>query len=239
VMVVGLLLCSALLIRAMSGRRPFAAPAIDLTFPMNGGTYHAVSAGSAGLLNAHLATLSEPRFRPWRGQSYGIDLVRLNRWGFRARGAMPRSPAAYVIYGDSVHAPCDGTVVEASDGLADLRPPSPDREHMAGNHVLLDCGGTWVLLGHLRQRSVRIRRGDSVRTGAFLGSVGNTGNSSEPHLHIHAQRPGSAAAPLSGDPVPITFGGRHLVRNARLRTPLSGEHGAFRDSSAILYTRGR
>jgi murein DD-endopeptidase MepM/ murein hydrolase activator NlpD len=45
----------------------------------------------------------------------------------------------------------------------------------------------FALLGHLRRGSVRVRRGDRVRAGDLLGRVGNSGNSTEPHLHFHVQ----------------------------------------------------
>lgn len=51
--------------------------------------------------------------------------------------------------------------------------------------------------------------------GTPLGQVGNSGGSSEPHLHVHAQRPGMADAPLSGAPIPSLIEGRFLVRNDR------------------------
>ena len=60
------------------------------------------------------------------------------------------------------------------------------------------------------------RAGDRVATGDPLAQVGNTGNTGEPHLHIHAQLPGSRDVPLGGDPVPITIRGRYLVRTARI-----------------------
>jgi murein DD-endopeptidase MepM/ murein hydrolase activator NlpD len=47
----------------------------------------------------------------------------------------------------------------------------------------------------------------------LLGYVGNSGNTDEPHLHIHVQRPGPPSAPLSGEPRSVTFDGRFLVRN--------------------------
>ena len=145
-----------------------------------------------------------------------MDLVKLNAWGLRAGGLAPRDPAAYSIFGDPVSAPCSGTVVQALDGLADLSPPQIDREHMAGNHVLLECGDVWVLLGHFQEGSVRVREGDAVKVGQELGRVGNTGNTDEPHLHVHAQRAGTTEAPLGGDPLPIRLDGRYLARNARI-----------------------
>jgi len=207
-------LAIVLAIYALAGRRPPREPAIDLIFPLRGMGYSVVNGGSTQLVNAHRVTLIGERFRPYRGQSYAVDLVRLNRWGLRASGFLPRAPGAYVIFGDSVFAPCAGTVIEAVDGLPDMPPPTTDRKHMAGNHVLLDCGKAWVLVGHLREGSVRVRTGDRVQSDDLLGAVGNSGNSGEPHLHIHAQRPGTKEAPFSGDPLPIRFEGRDLVRNA-------------------------
>ena len=98
-----------------------------------------------------------------------------------------------------------------------LPAPQRDREHMAGNHVLLACGDVEVLLGHFQQGSVRVREGEMVDAGQEVGRVGNTGNTDEPHLHIHAQRPGPPDAPLGGDPLPVRLGGRYLARNALVR----------------------
>jgi hypothetical protein len=49
--------------------------------------------------------------------------------------------------------------------------------------------------------------------------VGNSGNTGEPHLHVHAQRPGSASAPLGGAPLQILFDGRFPVRGDRIEVP--------------------
>jgi hypothetical protein len=190
---------------------------VQLSFPLRGGTYLVLNGGGHELINSHLATLSGDRFRPWRGQSYGVDVVKVDELGLRAPGIRPRDPAVYAIFGEPLYAPCTGEVVAASDGAPEMPPPQKDRQHMAGNHVLLDCEGTWVLLGHMQKGSVRVRQGEKVATGQQIGRVGNTGNTDEPHLHIHAQRPGTAEAPLSGDPLPLRFGDRYPVRNARIR----------------------
>jgi peptidase M23-like protein len=215
VRLVALVLLAVVLGHVLAGRRPPVEP-VSLAWPFEHGTYLVANGGADELLNAHLKTLAGPRFRPFRGQSYGVDFVALNDWGLRARGIAPRDPAAYVIFGAKVLAPCAGVVLGAVDGFRDLAPPDPDRAHLAGNHVLLDCGPVWVLLGHLRRGSVAVRAGERVQIGQPMGRVGNTGNTSEPHLHIHAQRAGSADAPLSGEPVPIAFQGRYPVRNARM-----------------------
>ena len=64
-----------------------------------------------------------------------------------------------------------------------------------------------------------MQTGASVAVGDRLGSVGNSGNTGEPHLHVHAQRPGPVGAPLGGDPLPLLFGGRFPVRGARIVSP--------------------
>jgi hypothetical protein len=57
-----------------------------------------------------------------------------------------------------------------------------------------------------------------VLAGALLGRVGNAGNTSEPRLHIHAQRPSTDAMPVGGAPLPVRIGGRHLARDDRIRS---------------------
>ena len=64
--------------------------------------------------------------------------------------------------------------------------------------------------------SVRVHPGDYVTLDTPLGAVGNSGNSGEPHLHVHAQRAGRIWDPFSGDPLPVRFDGRYLVRNDRV-----------------------
>jgi len=113
--------------------------------------------------------------------------------------------------------PSGMTIVEAVDGFRDMPPPEPDRSHMTGNHVILECAAAWVLLGHLQQGTVEARAGQAVEVGQRLGRIGNSGNTGEPHLHIHAQRPGTSGAPFGGDPIPFRLDGRYLVRNSRVR----------------------
>ncbi len=211
---------------AWSARRA-PADVVDVTMPVREGTYLVVNGGGHVLVNAHLNTLSGERFAPYRGQSYGVDLVRVNALGLRARGLLPDDPTAYVIFGDPVRAPCAGRVVVAHDGLPDLPPPTVDRAHLAGNHVILACERAWVVLGHLRNGSLQVRVGDDVHEGQHLGHVGNSGNTGEPHLHIHAQRPGTDAAPLGGEPLPIGLDGRVLARNDRIVTAAGTRESPF------------
>ena len=210
---------------ALRSRTAPAERAVTLSFPLEPGAYLVVNGGSDIFTNAHLMTLdaSIPRFHEWRGQSYGVDIVKLDRFGLHAHGVLPADPKAYSIYRARVLAPCAGQVLMAVDGLPDMQVPEVDRDHLAGNHVMLRCvdpnTNADVLLGHLRPGSVLVRAGASVAVGDWLGSAGNSGNSGEPHLHVHAQRPGPVGAPLGGDPLPVVFGGRFALRGDRIQSP--------------------
>jgi hypothetical protein len=204
---------------AICARWPPAAQMIELEFPLHGRTYLVANGGSTDLVNAHVQTLTAPQFRDYRGQSYGVDIVKVNALGLRSNGVLPADPRRYEIFGEPIHAPCSGEVLRAEDGLPDMPPPQPDRGHLPGNFVFMECDGVHVLLGHMERGTVHVRAGERVQAGAVLGQVGNSGNSNEPHLHIHAQRPANGAAFLSGDPLPVRLNGRFLVRNDRVQAP--------------------
>ena len=88
---------------------------------------------------------------------------------------------------------------------------------MAGNFVFMDCEGVHILMGHMERGTVRVGPREQIRVGVVVGNVGNSGNTSEPHLHIHAQRPAESDAFLSGDPLAVRLDGRFLVRNDRVK----------------------
>lgn len=203
---------------ALAGRTPPPAPLVELAFPLERGTYLVVNGGSDLSINAHMKTLDAavPRFLAWRGQSYGVDIVQIDTLGLRASGWQPSDPSAYRIYGGRVRAPCAGEIVAATDSLPDMQVPHADRAHMLGNHVILRCRQADVVLAHLRSGSIVVASGARIGIGATIAEVGNTGNSDEPHLHIHAQEPGPAIQPIAGTPLPMRFDGRYLVRNDRV-----------------------
>jgi hypothetical protein len=176
---------------------------VRFTFPLRDGRYYVAHGGNSLLVNYHNVN---------RAQRYALDIVAIDATGLRARGVYPSDVSRYQIFGKRVYSPCDGTVVEAVDGLPDQIPPETDREHLAGNHIVIACQGVKVLLAHLKNNSLAVQAGTTVVTGQPVGQVGNSGNTTEPHLHIHAV-PADTANILEGEGVPILFDEKFPVRN--------------------------
>lgn len=192
---------------ALRGRR-LREPALELAFPLRGGTFIVGQGGASRLVNYHYGHPS---------QRYALDILMLNRAGLRARWLYPKRLDRYAIWGAAVVSPCDGIVAAAVDGFPDHGPWDRDPVNRAGNHVALEHEGATIYLAHLMQGSLLVRAGDRVRAGQPLARVGNSGNTTEPHLHIHAEQ-GAWPGRFSGMPgLPIRFGGRFLVRNDRVR----------------------
>ena len=84
--------------------------------------------------------------------------------------------------------PGSGTVVTVISNLPDNPPGVMDPTNPPGNFVVLDLGHKeYALLAHMQEGSVVVAEGDEVRPGQRIGLCGNSGNTSEPHLHFHLQ----------------------------------------------------
>jgi murein DD-endopeptidase MepM/ murein hydrolase activator NlpD len=162
-------------------------------------------------------------------QRFAIDWVRLFEDGRTFRGD-PRNNDSYRAFGAKVLAVADGVVIDTLDGLPENVPDPVARAvpitpaSVSGNYILQDLGdAAYAVYAHLQPGSLRVRKGDRVRRGQVLALVGNTGNSSEPHLHFHiADRPSA----IDAEGIPYAFASFALeaepgVVTAALR-PLGG-----------------
>ncbi len=116
----------------------------------------------------------------------------------------------YGCYGIPVLAPASGTVTVAHDGEVDARPGVLAGMSVppTGNHVAirLDTTGTYLVLAHFKPGSVAVAVGDHVAEGQVVGLCGNSGNTSEPHIHIHHQRQDPAEVPVGfAEGLPLYF----------------------------------
>ena len=170
------LLASVFLAASLVGTVSSPRDAVRIGVPFTD-RWEVASGGRSALVNNHW-TLAVQRD--------AIDFVRLVD-GKTYRGDRSRLEN-FFSFGQPLVAVADGRVTEAVDAHPDLPVGGNTWHDMAGNHVIIDIGdGHYVLYGHMKLGSVRVRVGDQVRRGQLIGQVGDSGNSDEPHLHIQVQ----------------------------------------------------
>ncbi len=113
----------------------------------------------------------------------------------------------YGCWGVEVVAPTAARVHLAHDGEMDLTPGPPGLPlQPLGNHVVLALPEGYLVLAHLQKDSVRVREGEQVAEGQPLGRCGNSGNTSEPHIHMHLQRQDPRGRPVNfSEGLPLFF----------------------------------
>ena len=94
----------------------------------------------------------------------------------------------YYAFGKEILAPAAGEVVMVVDGIYDNIPGKMNPDFVTGNTIVIKLkDGEFLWLAHLKKHSIKVAEGDKVEKGELLGLCGNSGNSSEPHLHMHIQ----------------------------------------------------
>lgn len=154
----------------------------------------------------HIRALLPINGRLRLAQRFAIDWEQVDDTGRLVNGDLS-VPENYVIYGKPALAVADGEVVAVLDGLPDQTPGDlPEGLTFAeadGNHVVLKIAeGIYVLYAHFAPGSVTVQTGDRVTKGDVLGLVGNSGNTSAPHLHLHVMDGPSA---LDANGLPYVF----------------------------------
>lgn len=193
------------------------APAVRIAPPLAGEGW--LDGDSCCDLGAHRGAVSPIDGRLWAPERYAIDYVRLDAAG-RFMTGDPTRLESYPYYGSDVLAVADGPVVANVTNLPQ-QPPGANPSGLAlaeygGNHVVQDIGGgRYAFYAHLQPGNpLNLAVGQVLRRGQVLGKLGNSGNSSAPHLHFHVMdRPD----PLASNGVPYAFDAFTLA--ARVTSP--------------------
>lgn len=99
-----------------------------------------------------------------------------------------RTNEDYYAFGKELIAPCDGEIVLVVDGIKDNVPGQMNTFNVGGNTVIIKTANKeFLVLCHFKHQSIKVKEGQKIKQGDLLGLCGNTGNSSEAHLHFHIQ----------------------------------------------------
>lgn len=187
---------------ALAVRPPFAGP--------RNGAWLTVWGGTNAARNYHVVSPSQAR-------AYDFLVVKDGR----SYAGPADQLASYHCWGQSVLAAADGVVTEAVGDLPDQAIGASDPANAAGNHVVIaHAPDRHSLVAHLQRGSVTVKPGERVRAGAVLGRCGNSGNTSEPHVHFHLQTGATFANPgtaISASFTGLTINGRSAVAGEPLR----------------------
>ncbi|HVI43375.1 MAG TPA: M23 family metallopeptidase [Chitinophaga sp.] len=202
-----LIICNVLYFTGTTGN----LATITLDYPLKSGKYFVLQGGKGLPTNVFHFSL--------RGAVYAMDIVKLNKWGGRANRIFSKRLEDYEIFNDTVYAPCDGLVLRAYSTNPDNIPPAMERGPKNTNQVLLEGKDCYFFAAHLKMNGVFVKEGQYVKTGDPLGLVGNSGFSTEPHLHIqtHAKTPGVPW--YQAKPLYMLFKGKGYLLNEEMNIP--------------------
>ncbi len=122
-----------------------------------------------------------------KAQKNAFDFVITDAKGksFRTDG---KTNEDYYAFGKEIIAPCDGEIVEAVDGVKENKPGEMNPIYVPGNSIMFKTSNNeFILFAHFKNHTIAVKEGQKVKKGQLLGLCGNTGNSSEPHLHFHIE----------------------------------------------------
>lgn len=166
---------------------------------------------------------------PHGGQRYAADIL---LWQDGSTAVAPGTDNThYHAFGQPYLAPVSGTVAIVLDDLEDIAPQGPGNptDHLAGNHIVIETEGGFVFLAHCMNGSILVQPGDSVQAGDVVAAIGNSGNTSEPHVHIHAQTSWDLFDPEAVG-IPIIY--ENVLVNGELQESTSPLHGTIMEQSS-------
>jgi murein DD-endopeptidase len=184
--------------------------------PLRGGVW--LTGNGPAAESGHRRALIATGGTPTIAQRFAIDFVKLGADSTTFSGDRLKNES-YYAYGNDALAVADGIVVATKDGIPQNVPGVTSRavpitlETVGGNHVVIDLGkGRFAFYAHLQPGSLKVKVGDQVKRGQVVGLVGNSGNSTEPHLHFHV---GDGISPLGSEGIPYEIDSFEIVGHCR------------------------
>ncbi len=144
-------------------------------------------------------------------QRFALDIMIIkNGRSFKNDG---KKLSDYHCFNRKILAPGSGTIVTVENSLKDNSIGVMDSKHPFGNHVWIDHqNGEYTMLGHMKKGSLKVKSLEKVVAGQELGLCGNSGNTSEPHIHMHMP---NTALPYKGHGLPLQF--KKVLVNGKIK----------------------
>lgn len=179
--------------------------------PVKGDRWWAAN-GTSNFDRHHRSTIIDLSYQPLIAQRFATDWLQFGPDGRTNTGDGTHCTDFY-CYGADLLAVADGTVIEARDGIPEGVPPNnyapTTLQNVFGNSVILDIGGgRYAVYAHIIPGSLAVSIGGHVTQGQVLGKLGNSGNSTAPHLHFHLC---NGRDGLSSEGLPFTFASYDLL----------------------------
>lgn len=119
-------------------------------------------------------------------QQYAYDMLMVkDSSSFKKEG---KKNTDYFVFGKKIIAPCNAKVVKVIKGVKNNIPGELNPKQLTGNTIVLETKKKeYILFAHLKQGSIKVKEGEFVKQGQTIAKCGNSGNSTEPHLHLQLQ----------------------------------------------------
>jgi hypothetical protein len=190
---------------------------MDIEFPFQNGTYLVTDGGNSRisrLMNYHYHSPVHRKKRTNLSMLYATDIVKIKNenplW-------LPLKNEDYPAFNDRIYSPIDGTVVKVVNDIPDNEPWSGNYPYNTGNTLVIQKENYFLLMGHLKKDSIRVKEGDVIRARDWIASAGNSGFSERPHLHMQLIKSDSPDF-WSGTGICIRYKNRNLYKNRMIHT---------------------
>jgi hypothetical protein len=185
---------------------------VEIEFPFRTGKYLITDGGNSRIsriMNYHFYSAVHKKKGTSKSMMFATDIVKIYN---SERKFLPRQNEDYPLFGEKVYSPVKGLIVTAEDNINDNKPYNGNYPYNTGNTVVISFGNKYLLLGHLKKGTIKVKVNDRVEPGDLIAEAGNSGFSERPHLHMQLIE-SETADYWKGTGVSIRFRKKNLFKN--------------------------
>ena len=189
---------------------------IEIEFPFKDGIYRITDGGNSRisrLMNYHFHSTLHKKRKTNRSMLFATDVIKHDE---HSKRFLPLSNSSYPIFDEKVYCPIDGIVFQVVSNIPDNIPYSGNYPYNTGNTIVVKNQNLYLLLGHLKEGSIKVKEGDDVKKGDYIAHSGNSGYSERPHLHFQLVK-SETENYWKGNGLNVTYNGKNLYKNRILK----------------------